>query len=189
MRKIILSMQISLDGFISGPDGDMSWIKTDDEEDWHDMFEMLESVDLLLLGSKMYPEYRDYWKKTLVNPDASEDDLAYARFAEKTKHIVFSNTITDPGWENTEIIMGNAEDAVKKIKKQSGKDIYLVGGAKLPASLIAAGLVDEYRLVINPAIIGSGKSFFRDQHTKHLLKPVETKILTSGIIIARYCEP
>jgi dihydrofolate reductase len=182
-------MQISLDGFIAGPDEDTSWIKTDDEEDWHYLFEMLESVDLLLLGRKMYPEYRDYWKKCLTDPGHSESEVAYAKFAEKTKHIVFSNTITNPGWENTEIVKAKAEDEVKKIKQQPGKDIYLVGGAKLASSLIAAGLVDEYRLVINPAIIGSGKSFFRDQNTKHLLKPVETKILTSGIIIAKYCEP
>ena len=186
MRKLILKMQVSLDGFIEGPNGDMSWIKKEDKDLWEDLFEMLESVDLFLLGRVMYPEYRDYWKQALTNPRASANEVAYARLAQKTKHIVFSKTMSDPQWENTQIISGDVAAEVTKLKMQPGKDIQVVGGAKLAATIMQVGLIDEYRLVINPVIIGSGKSFFKDQHNKYLLELINTKTFASGVIIARY---
>ena len=186
MRKLILSMQVSLDGFIEGPNGDMSWMQTDDGEQWDEVFEMLQSVDLMILGRVMFPDYRDYWKQALTNPKASANEVAYARLAEKTKHIVFSSTMKDPQWNNTQIINGKVVDEIAKIKKQPGKDIYVVGGAKLAATVMEGGLVDEYRLTINPVIVGNGKSFFREQHSKHLLEPIHTKVQKSGVILAAY---
>lgn len=186
MRKLILSMQVSLDGFIEGSDGDMSWMAKDDEEQWTDLFEMLQSVDLFLLGRVMWPEYRNYWKKALTSSTASGNEVAYAKLAEKTRHIVFSQTLNDAQWENTTIIKEPVVEEVTKIKNSPGKDIQVVGGAKLAATIIEAGLVDEYRLIINPVIIGKGKSFFRDQHSKQSLQLISTKKLLSGVIIARY---
>jgi dihydrofolate reductase len=186
MRKLILSMQVSLDGFIEGPNGDMSWLHKDDKEQWQDLFEMLQSVDLFLLGRVMFPDYRNYWKQALTNPQASPNEVAYAQLAEKTKHIVFSATMDEPAWENTQIINGDVAEEIAKLKKQPGKDIQVVGGARLAATVIEAGLVDKYRLIINPVIIGSGKSFFRDQRSKHLLELTGTKLLASGVMIARY---
>lgn len=186
MRKLILSMQVSLDGFTEGPGGDMSWVATDDDNQWKDLFEMLESVDLFLLGRVMWPEYRDYWKKALTSSTASPNDVAYAKRAEKTKHLVFSQTMNDSGWENTTIIKGPVLEEVVKLKEASGKDIQIVGGAKLAATIIEASLVDEYRLTINPVILGDGKSFFRTQHSKQVLELISTKELPSGVVVVRY---
>ena len=186
MRKLILAMQISLDGFIEGPNGDMSWIQPDDPEGWDDLFEMLESVDLFLLGRVMFSDYRNYWKQALVNPRASANEIKYARLAEKTKHIVFSSSSINPEWGNTEMVNGNVAVAVEKLKKQQGKDIQIVGGAKLAATLINAGLVDEYRLNINPVLLGKGKLFFRDQYQKSFLEMINAKPLKSGVLIVRY---
>jgi dihydrofolate reductase len=186
MRKLILSMQVSLDGFIEGPNGDSSWLIKDDDEQWQDLFEMVESVDLFLLGRAMFPGYRDYWKQALTKPGFSSNEVAYARLAEKTNHIVFSNTVKDPEWSNTKIVKGRVAEEVAKLKNQPGKDIQVVGGAKLAATVIEAGLVDEYRLRINPVIVGSGKSFFKDQNTKRFLELISTKKLKSGIVIVRY---
>ena len=187
MRKLILAMQVSVDGYIEAPDGDMTWMQTDNKEQWDDLFEMLGTVDLFLLGRKMFPDYRNYWRKCLTNPQgASPSELAYAQLAEKTKHVVFSNTMSDPEWENTEIINGDVAAEITKIKMQAGKDIQVVGGAKLAATVVEAGLVDEYRLNIMPVILGSGKSFFRIQQTSHSLELINTKRLSSGIIIVRY---
>jgi dihydrofolate reductase len=97
MRKLILSMQMSLDGFIEGENGDATWMNTNDPEDWPDLFEMLKTVDLFVLGRVMWPGYRDYWKQALTSSTASSNEVKYARMAEKTKHLVFSNTITGPG--------------------------------------------------------------------------------------------
>ena len=179
-------MQISLDGYVEGPNGDMSWMQMDDEEQWQEVFEMLQSVDLMLLGRGMFADYRNYWIQALTNPKASANEVAYARLAENTKHIVFSGTMTDPEWSNTEIMKGDVADMIGQIKKQPGKDIYVVGGARLAATVIEAGLVDEYRLTINPVIIGSGKSFFRDQHSKRVLEPIQTKVQKSGVILANF---
>ncbi len=182
-------MQVSLDGFIEGPDGDMSWRASDDSEEWKDLFEMLETVDLFLLGAKMYPGYRDYWQKCLANPQScSQNELAYAKLAHKSAHIVFSNTMATAAWANTTICRGDAAVEIAYIKQLPGKDIHLVGGAKLAATVIEAGLVDEYRLNIIPAIIGNGKSFFRQQHARFDLELISTKSLPSGAVIARYKE-
>ncbi|MEO6549694.1 MAG: dihydrofolate reductase family protein [Ferruginibacter sp.] len=186
MRKLILSMQVSLDGFIEGPSGDISWIEKDDNEQWKDLFEMLQTVDLFLLGRKMFPDYRDFWQKALINPQASPYEVAYAKLAEKTKHIVFSHTITDPQWANTQIINGDVAAEITKIKMQPGKDIQVVGGAQLAATVIEAGLADEYRLNIAPVILGAGKSFFRLQKAGYSLDLISAKQLASGVIIARY---
>jgi dihydrofolate reductase len=186
MRKLILSMQVSLDGFVEGRDGDMSWMARDDEAQWTDLFDMLESVDLFLLGRVMWPDYRDYWKQALTSSTASPNESAYAKLAAKTKHLVFSQTMHDPGWENAAIIKGPVAEEVIKLKQGKGKDIQVVGGAKLAATIIEAGLVDEYRLTINPVIVGEGKSFFRDQHSKQFLQLISTKKLPSGVIIASH---
>jgi dihydrofolate reductase len=187
MRKLILSMQVSLDGFVEGQNGDMSWMQPDDNEQWDDMFAMLlKNVDLLLLGRGMWADYRDYWKKALVDSNFSPNEVKFAKLAERTPHIVFSKTLKDAGWENTTINSGDVADEVKKIKEQSGKDIYIVGGAKFAATLIDSGLVDEYQLVINPVILTKGKSFFQQLTNRRQIELIDTKQLSTGVAILRY---
>jgi dihydrofolate reductase len=187
MRKLIVAMQVSLDGFIEGVDGDMSWRASDDSEEWADLFDMLKTVDLFLLGATMYPDYRNYWQQCLANANrCSQNEFNYAALAEKSAHIVFSTTLKDAGWANTRIIDTDVTTAIAAIKTQPGKDIHLVGGAKLAATAIEAGLVDEYRLNIIPVILGKGKSFFREQHSRFDLELISTKVLQSGVVIARY---
>jgi dihydrofolate reductase len=188
MRKLILNMQVSLDGYIEGPNGDMSWIKTDDVEQWDDLFDMLENVDLLLLGRVMFPEYRDYWKNALTDPKASANEVRYAQFAAKTPHIVFSNRMQNPDWSNSTVVRGHLNTEIKKLKSQSGKDIQVVGGARLAASVIEGGLVDEYRFTVNPSLLGGGKSLFQQQHSRHSLELISTKTLSSGRLIVRFHE-
>jgi dihydrofolate reductase len=186
MKKIILAMSISLDGFIEGKDHDTTWMHQDSPEDWKQLFRMLESVDLLLLGGGMFAEYRDHWKQALTNPKASAGEVQFARWAEKHKHIVFSKTIKDPQWQNTEINNGNVIEEVRKIKSQPGKDIYVVGGAKFASSVLDAGLVDELRMVVNPWILGEGKSLFSGNKKRHAMQLVETKNMDGGLVLLRY---
>src|SRR6186713_1158030 len=159
MRKLILSMQMSLDGFIAGENGDTSWMRTNDPEDWTDLFEMLKTVDLFVLGRVMWPDYSNYWKQALTSSTASPNEVKYARIAEKTPHLVFSKTIKDPEWTNANILSGDVVEEVKKLKQLPGKDIVSFGGAKFARTLIDAGLVDEYRLAVVGAIVTKGKSF------------------------------
>jgi dihydrofolate reductase len=172
MRKLILSMQVSLDGYVEGPNGDMSWMQTDNDNEWDDMFENLQSVDLFLVGAGMWTGYRDYWKQALADPNFSADEVKYAKLAEKTQHIIFSKTLKNTGWENATINNGDLATEVKKLKEQPGRDIMTFGGAAFAASLVDSGLVDEYRLTINPAILGGGKSFFHHLKNNHKLQLV-----------------
>jgi dihydrofolate reductase len=187
MRKLILAMQVSLDGFVEAPNGDMSWMQPDDNEQWDNMFAMLlKNVDLFLLGRGMWADYRDYWKKALVDSNFSPNEVKFAKLAERTPHIVFSKTLKDAGWENTTINSGDVVDEVKKIKEQPGKDIYIVGGAKFAATLIDSGLVDEYQLAVSPVILTKGKSFFQQLANRRNIELISTKQLNMGVVILRY---
>lgn len=184
MRKVILAMQMSLDGFIEGPDGAMDWL-VGGEEDWKEMFKDLESVDTHLLGRKMYPGYAAYWRSLLTNPSSQKDELAYAKLADQTQHIVFSKTLTAADWQNTRIAADPLAE-INQLKQQPGKDIVILGGAELAASLINLGLVDRYRIALNPTILGGGKPLFNHVSQRRKLKLLESRPLKSGATILWY---
>ncbi|OOQ58520.1 hypothetical protein BC343_07585 [Mucilaginibacter pedocola] len=181
-------MQTSLDGYVEGKNGDMSWMQPDDDEAWGDLFGMLKSkVDLFLLGRGMWAEYRNYWKKALAEPEKfSAHEVEYAKLAEATPHIVFSKTLKESGWENTSINSGDLETEIKKIKASEGKDIQIVGGGDFAAAMLDSGLVDEIRILVNPAIVAGGKSFFHQIKNRHSLELKEVKQLSSQVVVLVY---
>jgi dihydrofolate reductase len=186
MRKLILYMHVSLDGYIEGANGDMSWISPDDDQQWNELFTFLEDVDLLVLGRGMWTGYRNYWRKALLEPGFSPNEVKYAKLAANSRHLIFSNTLTDPQWPNATVVPGSAVQEVKKIKEQSGKNIQLVGGATFAASLIDAGLVDQYRILVNPAIVTTGKSFQQQLTVKRSLQLIEAKKMGNGVALLVY---
>jgi dihydrofolate reductase len=193
MRKIIAALQTSVDGFIEGPNGELDWAMAEDEETWRDIFEMLASVDTCILGRVMYPEYEQYWLAVLANPSgplpltgksATKNEIAYARWADKTPHVVLSKTLDKIAWKTTRIVRDVEE--IRKVKVQPGKDMYVVGGATLVGSLMNADLIDEIQLVINPLLLGGGKALFKDVKERKVLKQVRTKTLRSGKVSLTY---
>ena len=188
MRKIIGAMQMSLDGFIEGPNGEVDWIDT-----WEDPFDLLPQIDTCILGGRMYPGYEQYWRAIFANPEsvspftgkvASEGEVDYARFADKTAHVVVSSTLEKVAWNNTRIVRDIAE--LRQMKEQPGKDMHAVGGATLVSSLMSAGLVDELRLVVRPIVLGGGKTMFKDVKERHALRLLETKPLKSDLARLTY---
>ena len=162
MRKLIAGMKISVDGKIEGPEGHADWVAA-----WSDDYGMMPQIDACLLGGGMYPGYEQYWTSIRNEPDKpiwitgsqpTPAEIEWASFAAQTPHYVLSNTLTSALWPNTSFVRGLEEIAA--LKQQSGKDIYLVGGARTTASLIDAGLVDELRLIVYPLIAGAGKALF-----------------------------
>jgi dihydrofolate reductase len=193
MRKIIAALQTSMDGFIEGPNGELDWAIAEDEETWRDLFEMLSSVDTCILGRVMYPDYEQYWLAVLANPSgilpltgraATKNEIAYARWADKTPHVVLSRTLETVAWKTAQIVRGVEE--IRKIKQQPGKEMYVVGGATLVSSLMNLGLIDELRLMVNPLILGGGKALFKDVKERHALKFVRAKPLESGKVSLVY---
>ncbi len=197
MRKIIAALQVSVDGFIEGPNGELDWAMVEDEETWRDIFEMLESVDTCILGRVMYPGYEQYWLVVLANPNgilplsgkiATKNEIAYAHWADRIPHIVLSKTLDKVAWKTTRIVR-DAEE-IRKMKHQPGKDMYVVGGAALVSSLMNLGLIDEIQLRVNPLILGGGKALFKDVKERHMLKLIEAKPLKSGMVGLTYsCNP
>ncbi len=182
MRKIIAALQVSLDGFIEGPQGELDWITG-----WEDEFEVTPEIDACILGGGMYPGYEQYWTSIIANPDgvlelagrpATQGERDYARFAAQTPHFVVSRTLKATRWDVAHIVDDLAE--IRRLKDQSGKNMHLVGGAALVSSMIDADLVDELRLVVIPIVLGAGKSLFKDVRRRHALTLERADQLKSG---------
>jgi dihydrofolate reductase len=188
MRKIIAALVVSVGGLIEGPDGELDWV-----DSWEDPFDLLPQIDTCILGRRMYPGYEQYWSAILANPKgvlsftgktATKGEIAYARFAEKTPHVVLSRTLDNVSWKNTRIVR-NVEE-IRRMKQQSGKDMHAVGGATLVCSLMNQRLIDELPLVVHPIVLGGGKALFKDVKERHALKFVAAKPLESGLIRLTY---
>jgi dihydrofolate reductase len=169
MRRIIAALQVSLDGYIEGSNGELDWV-----ESWDDAFDLLPQIDLCLLGGGMYPGYEQYWSSIDADPAAvspftgkvpTPGEVAYARFALATPQVVLSRSLRTVNWTHTRIVR-DVED-VRRLKQLEGRDMHAVGGAGLVSSLLNAHLIDELRLVIRPIVLGSGKPLFKDVSERH----------------------
>lgn len=183
MRKLILSMRISLDGFAAGPEGDLGWMSPTTDAQWKALFDLLDHTDLLLLGGGMWAGYRDYWSSVLHGEGHSEYDRRYARYAERTQHLIFSATLRDAGWPGARIENGDAAARITSLKEQSGGDMQIVGGAQFAATLIDSDLVDEYRLEVNPVLLGSGKPLFPKLQQQRFLRRTDVLSLDNGVTV------
>jgi dihydrofolate reductase len=188
MRKLIAGMQSSLDGKIEGPEGYADWV-----EAWSDSYDVMSQVDACLLGAGMYPGYEQYWTAIQNGPDEvlpqtgsvpTRGEVEYARFAARTPHYVLSSTVTSAAWSNTRFVRGL--DDVAALKREPGKDIYLVGGARTVASLIDAGLVDELRLTVHPLLAGEGKALFATTDRRRALELRKVRQLQGGRVSLIY---
>jgi dihydrofolate reductase len=188
MRKLIAGMQSSLDGKIEGPEGYADWV-----EAWSDSYDVMSQVDACLLGAGMYPGYEQYWTAIQNGPDEvlpqtgsvpTRGEVEYARFAAQTPHYVLSSTVTSAAWSNTRFVRGL--DDVAALKREPGKDIYLVGGARTVASLIDAGLVDELRLTVHPLLAGEGKALFATTDRRRALELRKVRQLQGGRVSLIY---
>ncbi|MBS0025900.1 dihydrofolate reductase family protein [Chitinophaga sp. 22321] len=172
MRKIILNLATTLDGFIEGANGELDWCIL--EEDMHfDRF--LESVDTIFYGRVSYDLWGNY------QPDAAAPDMEkqiYAAIQSKEKFVFSSQSRAD---DKATFISTDVAAMVEKIRKQPGKDIWLYGGAKLITTFIENGLVDEYMISVHPTALGAGKPLF-DIPARLDLVLAETKVFKSGVV-------
>jgi dihydrofolate reductase len=187
-RTMIAALQVSLDGFTQGPNGEKDWV-----DSWADAIELIPDVDTFVLGAHMYPDYGKYWESIYANPERvvpfqgrvpSKSEIAYARLAAKTPHIVLSTTLKSVSWPTAQIVRDVAE--LRSLKGQPGKNMYVVGGATLVASLLNADLIDELRLIVHPIILGKGQALFGGVNKRLSLALVEVKSSESGRVIVTY---
>jgi len=169
MRKIILQLAVSLDGFIEGPNGEFDWCFIDQD---YGMSAFFKRIDAVFMGRKSYE---------LALAMESEAPSGFP----KIKEYVFSNTLTDVK-KGVVIVKGDVKKEVVKIKKRKGKDIWLFGGAELISSLMNLQLVDELILAVHPVVLGSGKPLFKDIAERTWLTLTDSKIYDNGLVFLTY---
>jgi dihydrofolate reductase len=197
MRKLKLEIQVSIDGFIADINGKTDWMIwnwgpdwTWDEELQKYHTKLTKSVDCVLLSRQMAEEgFNAHWQKVAENP--LDVRFSFAKHVTEIQKIVFSRTIDKSvqipgGWHNVEIADGNFIDFIKHLKEQHGKDILVYGGSTFVSSLIRAGLIDEFHLLVNPVALGKGLPVFNTIDSKQNLELVKSKSYKCGIVLLHY---
>lgn len=185
MRKLKLQVQISIDGYVAGPNGEMDWMVCNWDDKINDYVNKLtDSVDNILLGRKMTDGFVSYWTDLLTKPD--DPDFPFAKKMIDIPKVVFSKTLKKSEWRNTVLATGKFEDEINKLKEQPGKGIIVYGGAGFVSSLIKEGLIDEYHLFVNPAAVGNGLSIFSSLNNRLNLKLVKSIAFECGIVLQQY---
>ena len=188
MRKIISFMHVSLDGFVAGPNGEMNWIKVD-EEIFDHVGKRISQSDAALYGRVTYQMMENYWPTAGDKPGASKHDIEHSKWYNKVHKIVLSKTMKDANLANTKIISDNLTQNINEIKqsRNSGnEDILLFGSPRATHSLIQLNLIDGYWLFVNPIILGQGIPLFVDIKEKINLKLLTTRQFTCGVTELNY---
>lgn len=171
-------MNVTLDGFLSGPRGELDWhFPLWTEEMAQSACEQLSTMDTILMGRITYQSMACYWPKA---PASDFGDMM-----NRLNKVVFSSTMQQAAWNNTRIVRENTAVEVTRLKNQPGKNIIVYGSRSIVACLKEAGLIDEYRIWVHPVVIGSGKSLF-NLHDRVKLTLLRTKTFGSGVIVLYY---
>lgn len=181
MRKIIFFNLISLDGYFEGPNRDINWHMVDEE---FNQFaeEQTAEFGALLFGRVTYELMASYWPTDA----AKKDDPVIAKIMNDLPKLVFSNTLQKVDWENTRLVKTNFVEEVTKLKDQPGKDIAIFGSSDLAVSFLEHGLIDEFRIMVNPIILGGGKLLLQGVTKMLTLKLVKTRVFKTGNILLYY---
>ncbi|MCL4245424.1 MAG: dihydrofolate reductase family protein [Candidatus Dadabacteria bacterium] len=183
MRKVVVSNLISLDGFIAGPSGEIDWFSVDREVlDY--IKERFGSMGILLFGRVTYELMAGYWP----NASPPEDDEAIIHAMNSLPKIVFSRTLASAEWNNAVVNRGDPVHETKMMKSEGGKDIVIFGSGTIVSALSEAGLVDEYRIFVNPVILGAGKQQFGGLGHRVGLRLEDTKVFGNGLVLLKYAK-
>jgi len=181
MRKVVVWNMVTLDGYFEGRN---PW-----EIDWHEYvwgedlerfsLDQAKEVGTLLFGRKTYEGMADYWSTATGE---------VAEFMNSISKVVFSSSLKTAEWSNTRLVKGSAEEEVARLKQEPGKDLFIFGSANLIASLTAQGLIDEYRIGLNPLVLGGGTPMFKPSEERMRLKLLEARTMQSGVVLLRYAR-
>ena len=185
MRKVIFLIHVSLDGFVAGPNGEMDWIMYDAELEQYS-HALHSSTDAAIYGRVTYQMMENYWPSVLADPTSTGGDLDHARWLDEATKIVVSKSLNNPQWKNTVVIHDNIKEEITRIKQQPGKDLWLLGSPSLAQAFMEQDLIDEYRINLNPVILGSGKPLFGSLDSRQHLKLIEARMFKCGVVGLRY---
>ena len=184
MRRIVVFNQVTLDGYFSDVHGDMSWAHKQDAE-WNAFVaENAKGESQLLFGRITYELMASFWP----TPAAIESFPFVAEQMNSLPKVVFSRTLDTASWDNTKLVKGDLAAEVLKMKKEPGPDMVIMGSGSIVSQLTQEGLIDEFQLVVNPLVLGKGKSMFDGIKEKQSLKQTKTRNFGNGNVLLCY-EP
>lgn len=187
MRKVIVSMNVTLDGYMAGRNCELDWhFNYWNEEMAEHACHQLSKIDTILLGRVTYQAMAQYWMTQSFNLSFPREHIAFADMMNSHLKIVFSKTMESARWNNSRLVKKNLRTEIAKLKQQKGKDMIIYGSGSLVSSLMQSGLIDEYELWVHPVLLGKGKSLFKGLHHTHTLKLLRTRAFDSGVIILYY---
>lgn len=184
-RKLKLQVQISIDGFIAGPNGEMDWLQwnwSDDIKKY--VAELTDSIDTIILGRKLAEGFIPHWQNIASDPNSPEFEAG--NIFSDTPKVVFSKTLKDSIWDRTVLAKGSLADEVNKLKSEYGKDIITYGGAEFVSNLFKEKLIDELHLFVNPTAIGNGMPIFKDLTKNQNFSLIHSQAFKCGINLLTY---
>lgn len=184
MGKIILSMMITADGYIAGPNNELDWVVWEEEMD-RDAAKLIESVDTMLVGYGAYKDMAEYWPAALTKP-GSESEGTFARLINEKSKVIISQTEQELLWKNDKLlIVTDLRQQIAELKANKG-DIVFYGGVGLAQSLVREGLIDAYHLLVSPVAISKGQPLFSELTKPQKFKATNAKVYESGAILLTY---
>lgn len=181
MRKIIVFENVTLDGFMAGPNGEFDWAIRDDEVTQNSE-EGNNSIDMFLFGRVTYDIMASFWP----TPAGKSANPVFANALNNAAKIVFSRTLEKADWNNTRVVKELTKEEILKLKQGSGKNMMIFGSGTLIEQLTNLDLIDEYQLMVNPVILGKGKPLFKGIKDRKHLKLANTKTFNNGIVLLQY---
>jgi dihydrofolate reductase len=185
MRKVILLMHASLDGFVGGPDGELDWVRHGD-----DIFQYVtdhfSGIDTAIYGRVTYGMMESYWPTVPSNPDSTEQELHHSEWVENINKVVISRSLENVSWNNTVLIRDNVKEEIEKLKQLPGKDMMIFGSPSITRLFMELDLIDEYLINVNPVVLGRGIPLFQDVREKISLQLLKATTFEAGVVGLHY---
>lgn len=193
-RQVVAQTFVTLDGYMVGPDEDISWVIAGfDPEMADDIAAHMSEAELFLLGRVTYEIFAAYWPHAVpyedgdpIDPAGGKEDPRIIRALNDSPKVVFSTTLAEPGWDNTRVVAGGLGDEVRRLKAQPGRPINVQGSASIVQALARADLIDEYRLFVHPVLLGDGKRLFANGIDRQDLVLAGIKPYANGVVATTY---
>jgi len=166
---------------MAGPNGEIDWFLWNEETAQYAK-DLAKSIDTILFGRVTYELMANFWP----TPAADSEDPVITQYMNDTAKIVFSKTLEKADWKNTRVIREINSEEILKMKQQPGKNMVIYGSGGLVSSLTQLGLIDDYRIFVNPVILGQGKPLFKDLKDRHKLKLINSTIFKNGVVLLHY---
>ncbi len=193
-RRVTASTFVTLDGYMVGPDEDISWvIEGFDPEMQNDIAEDISGSEVFLLGRVTYEIFVAYWPTAVpyeagdeLDPAAGKEDPRIIRALNDSPKLVFSTTLAGSDWSNTRVVADGLEDEVRELKRQPGKAVNVQGSASIVQALARADLIDEYHLYVHPVLLGDGTPLFAGGHDREDFELTRVKAYANGVVAMNY---